>query len=232
MEETFSNEFKRIFLLTFTKELIKHSIKRDIIKLQKIIETEERQRERKLIPVRREVLIKIDELKIPPAKKELGLKEVISKPKPVIRPTTKQIARPTLFVPKSKLPSHLEYLKPIPTAGIEIDLWKLNPLIKDPAVRIIEANPDEKVIVAGAMGTKPTDIALNKEDIDRIINRFSEISKIPPTEGIYKVAVGNLILSAIISEVIGSKFVIKKMIYPQKKQYPIMPPPMSRKILR
>ena len=112
------------------------------------------------------------------------------------------------------MPSHLEYLKPIPKPGIDIDLFKLNPLIKDPAVRLIEVNPDEKVMVIGTMGTKPTDIILNKEDIDRVINKFSGVSRIPTNEGIYRVIAGNLILSAIISSVIGSKFVIKKMVYP------------------
>ena len=91
--------------------------------------------------------------------------------------------------------------------------WKLNPLIKDPAVRTIEVNPDEKVIVTGTMGTKPTSIILSKEDIDKIIKKFSETAKIPVYEGIFRVVVGKLILSAIISDVVGSKFIIKKMMY-------------------
>jgi hypothetical protein len=79
------------------------------------------------------------------------------------------------------------------------------------------------VVVTGTMGTKPTDIILSKEDIDRVINKFSEVSKIPATEGIFRVIVGNLILSAIISGVIGSKFVIKKESYPNvynNQRYP------------
>lgn len=219
MRETFSDDFKKFFLMKFTEELIRHSEKRDIIKLQEIIELKEKRKREKLISFRKQKQILGE-----PKKISFGEKIIVAKP--VSRPTrriikVREIAKSSILIPEPKLPEHLEYLKPVPTAGIEIDLFKLNPLIKDPAVRIIEVNPDEKAIVIGTMGTKPTDIILNKEDINRVINKFSEISKIPTTEGIYKVAVGNLILSAIISEVIGSKFVIKKMVYPPaQQQYP------------
>lgn len=200
MEGIFSDEFKRYFLIKFTKELIINSRTKDIVKLQKIIELKEKKKEKKF-----------------QIKKEFkgGIKgiapEIISRPK-IAKRIGRPVVQPALFIPEPKLPSHLEYLKPVPTNIPEIDLFKLNPLIKDRAVRIIEVNPEEKVIVVGTMGTKPTDIILNKEDIDRVINKFSELSKIPTEEGIYRVVIGNLILSAIISEVVGSKFIIKKMI--------------------
>ena len=238
MEETFSQNFKRVFLLAFTKELIRHSAKRDIIKLQNIIESRERKRKEKFSAEPIKTLIReIKEIETPVQKtweKSIEIPIIRKpifveiKPRPIVRQFTRPIVRRPLFIPEPKLPPHLEYLKPIPTAGVEIDLFKLNPLIKDAAVRIIETNPDERVTVSGTMGTKPTDIILNKEDIDRVINKFSEVSKIPANEGIYRVVVGNLILSAIISETIGSKFIIKKMIVnpnserPQQK-YPTLP---------
>ncbi len=211
MRETFSDDFKRFFLIKFTEELIRRSEKRDIIKLQKIIELKEKRKKEKLF-LKKEFAQR--------TAKKIGM-EKISVPlgKPARRMMrVREIAKSQLLIPEPKLPEHLRYLKPVPTAGIEIDLFKLNSLIKDPAVRIIEVNPDEKVIVTGTMGTKSTDIILNKEDIVRIISKFSEISKIPITEGIYRVVVGNLILSAIISEVIGSKFLIRKMAYPANRQ--------------
>jgi hypothetical protein len=117
-----------------------------------------------------------------------------------------------LTIPETRLPAHLQYLKPVPK-DIKIDLEKLNPLIKDPAVRVIECNgPDEHVLVKGNMGVKPTNTILGKEEIDRVIKKFSEMSKIPVHEGMYRVVVGKLILSAIISEVVNSRFMIKKML--------------------
>ena len=71
-------------------------------------------------------------------------------------------------------------------------------------------------MVHGSMGTKPTNLLLKKEEIDEIIKKFSEATKIPQNEGIFKAVVGKLILSAIISETIGSKFVIRKMMYGPK----------------
>jgi len=211
MEVIASSDFKKFFLLTFTRELIRHSEKKDIITLQKIIETKETQKRvfspeqpgiftREVIaPVRLTEKPEMQNLRKPPIKQ-------------FVKPLPKQ-----LFIPEPKLPEHLEYLKPVPVAGTELDLFKINPLIRDAAVRIIEANPDERVIVIGTMGTKPTDIFLSREDMDRIISAFSESSKIPTSEGIYRVVVGNLILSAIISETIGSRFIIKKMIVSQNQ---------------
>lgn len=207
MEGTFSDEFKRYFLITFTKELILHSTTKDIVKLQKIIELKEERKKERKFQIKRE--LREETKRVSP--------EIINQPK-IVKKISQPIVQPALSIPEPKLPSHLEYLKPVPTNIPEIDLFKLNPLIKDRGVRIIEVNPDEKVIVMGTMGTRPTDIILNKEDINRVINKFSELSKIPIEEGIYRVVVGNLILSAIISDVVGSKFIIKKMITPATAQ--------------
>jgi hypothetical protein len=244
--ETFSRDFKKAFLFTLTRELIRNSIKDDIIKLQKIFELEEKEEPIIEVEEKQEPIIKIEEEEpiirveeplleqsiLSPEKIEemeqhpIQIKQIAKRfvtkpvPKKIIRVETKT----HLFIPELKLPPHLEYLKPIPKPGIDIDLFKLNPLIKDPAIRLIEVNPDEKVTVMGTMGTKPTDISLSKEDIDRVINKFSEVSKIPTNEGIYRVVAGNLIFSAIISGVIGSKFVIKKMVYPNPSTMQRYPP--------
>jgi len=130
------------------------------------------------------------------------------------------------------LPPHLGYLKPIPT-NVEIDLGKLNPLIKDSAVRILEVNPEEKVRVTGTMGTRVTGIILTKEEIDGIIEKFAIASKIPVEEGIYRVVVGKLIMAAIISEVIGSRFIIRKIMPTINRPYPTMQRPMPvRTVIR
>jgi hypothetical protein len=230
MELQFSEDFKKKFLFIFTKELINNSGKKDMIKLQSIVE-EKRKIE---IPIKKEIPKQIIQIKpqpifrreisepqkIIPKKietRELAVQQPIQIRRPATRPTQNQI----LFIPEPTLPKHLEYLKPTassPAENIEIDLGKLNPLLKDPAVKIIEGSPDERVRVMGTMGTRYTDIFMSKEDIEIVINKFSELSKIPTIEGIYRVVVGNLNLSAIISEVIGSRFVIKKISSQQPQQ--------------
>jgi hypothetical protein len=255
MEQKFSPEFRRKFLIIFTKELIKNSTKREIAKLQNIVETEEKRKgtkplQKEIIPIQIPIRIQKREITPPqiirkeipkfpqPAQRIMELKKEITprkmgiiqeKTKPltssIMNPQIRQGINRILVIPEPKLPKHLEYLKPLSpsTAKVEIDLGKINPLLKDPAVKIIEGSPDERAKVMGNMGTRITNIILTKEDVDRIINKFSEISKIPKIEGIYRVVVGNLILSAIISDVIGSRFVIKKMTYQQNPNQQIIP---------
>jgi len=235
MENTFSNDFKKIFLLVFTKELIKHSRNKDITKLQRIIELEESKKKENIpsvFPIEYVPAPKKLEQNISIPERKILSRTAITPKSTRLKQFTQQIARPALIIPEPKLPSHLEYLRPAPAPSVEIDLSKINPLIKDSAVRVIEGNPDEKVVVTGSMGTKPTSIILNKEDIDRIINKFSEVSKIPVSEGIYRVVVGNLTLSAVISEIVGSRFVIKKIIAPIEQPSPqSMPKPMNNNFM-
>ena len=222
MEKTFSEDFKKIFLLAFIVELIKHSKNSDISNLQKIIELEESKIKEKIpsaFPVEKSIPPKLKE-SILAREKKIIIPARTTFAIPALKTVNPQIPHPSLIIPEPKLPSHLEYLRPIPDQSVEIDLSKINPLIKDSAVRVIEGNPNERVIVNGSMGTRPTNIVLNKEDIDRIINKFSETAKIPVNEGIYKVVVGNLILSAVISEVVGSRFVIRKIILQREQPSP------------
>lgn len=124
-----------------------------------------------------------------------------------------------LLIPESKFPLHIQYIKPVPI-NKEIELGKLDPLIKDFNVRIIECyGSGENLIVQGNMGVKRTGIILNKEEIEGIIQKFSKETKIPIQEGIFKVVAGKLIFLAIISEIVGSKFIIKKMINEQLPMY-------------
>ncbi len=126
----------------------------------------------------------------------------------------KPIQKGDLNIPEPQLPERLRYIRPTPSEA-SIDLKKLNILMRDNAVRVIECpGPDERIIVKGAMGTKPTSIRLREDEIKEILEEFSNKSKIPIHEGIYRVAIGRIILSAIISSVIPTKFIIEKMRYP------------------
>jgi hypothetical protein len=231
----FSETFRKNFLIIFTRELIKNSVQKEIVQLENMLNEKKNISKIKPIPqlqkVQPIVQEKISPPKTTPIQREpLNIKPVQRKvqeiKKPTIQPTQKFTARQMLFIPEPRLPKHLEYLKPIPINEVSgIDLEKLNPLVKDRAVKIIEGTPNANVIVMGNMGTKPTRITLTKEEIDNIIKKFSDKSKIPVTEGIYRVVVENLILSAIVSEAIGSRFVIKKILplQNQNKNYQIIP---------
>jgi hypothetical protein len=243
MEKTFSNEFKKRFLLAFTRELILHSAKGEIIQLQNIIISEEKNKEippaEKETTVKGEFIGRVSEFPVQ-AQKQITLAEKKIAVAP-IKPMIQQVSKPTgvlvkqkpviqkprgrLRIPEARLPPHLEYLKPTLAEIKNVTDWeKLNPLIRDKAVRVIEVNPNEKIKVSGSMGERLTNITLNSEEINEIINKFSYISKIPVSEGVYKVVVENLIFFAVISSVVGSRFVIQKIqplpanIYPNNSQ--------------
>ena len=201
-----SEEFKEFFLLAFTRELITNYLQEDINKL-KI----EEQAEKEVVKERAKEVIKEFKrpLKLSPVRQLKAITEPRFKPLP--KPFAIKPRR--LVIPKPNLPTRLQYIKPAPGPG-QLDLGKLNPLIQDPGVQVIECNgPDENIIVQ-APGERTTDIKLSKEEIDEIISAFSQASRIPLSEGIFRAAVGSLLLSGIISEVVGSKFIIKRIRYP------------------
>jgi hypothetical protein len=214
-----SKEFKAIFLLQFTKELIKNTQTYQDFKLKEEVHSviqekeEERLEEPKylIFPTQKKGIKNIIREKKKQEKKivsQLKKEEKHPIPRPVPRLI---IRRPVLRIPEPVLPPTVRYLKPAPTAR-EVDLEKLNPLVNDPLVRLIECNgPGENILVMGTMGRKSTNIILTKDDIDLVIQRFSEATHIPVHEGLFKVVRGKLIFSAIVSDLVGSKFIIKKM---------------------
>ena len=225
-----SKNFKKFFLLEFTKELIRSTetykelrIKKEVKKVihEKLIKPklpQEKLLKKKILRRAIKGKIKRDSEMISQLKREETLAEFKKfysltkpvKPSSLRAPFSYTIPAP-LKIPESRLPETVQYLRPIPTSRM-IDLGKLHPLIRDSLVKVIECNgPDEKIIVMGAMGRKSTKIILTKEEIDDTINKFSEAAKIPVHEGVFKVVFGRLIFSAMISEVVSSKFLIRKM---------------------
>ena len=196
MLEQLSDESKEFVLLEFTKELIKNLGSVEVFELKEVLKEEDREKKREKGKI----------------KKSLEKREQL---KPLLKPQSSILKpKPVLRIPKTKLPKHLQYLKPTPTDNIQIELGKLSSLIKDPTVRDIECNgPNETLIVKGTFGEKKANIVLTREEIDEVVKKFSEAAKIPAHEGLFKVVVGRMIFSAVISEITGSRFIIKKMIY-------------------
>ena len=200
-----SEEFKQFFLLALTRELIKNYFIENISKLEFEKESQKQIAKKRA----REVVKEFKKpLKLPPARQLKAITDETFKSLPIpFRPKRR------LVIPKPNLPARLQYIQPTPTQR-ELDLGKLNPLVQDPAVQSIECNgPDEKILVR-IPAEKTTNIILNKEEIDEIINTFSQAARIPVSEGVFRAAVGRLIISGIISEVVGTKFIIKKMRFP------------------
>lgn len=228
-----SKKFRDFFLLQFTNQLIQHS-GGEVLELEGVLNKGFGEK-KKWIKQRVEHTLNSEnlgsitqELEGSEPQNLIGREDVL--PEPLAVPMhrvdqgfvggkkppqgfARRTLRPILRIPEPRFPLRLQYLKPIPT-NVEIDIGKLNPLARDPMVEVIECDgPGKSIIVKGAMGSKTTKIILTKEEIEQIVQNFSETAKIPLYEGVFRVVVGRLILLAIISGVVSSKFIIKKMKY-------------------
>ncbi len=230
-----------MFLLKFTEELIKNIKTPAILQLEAFLRKKQKEAE-EIKKQQKKQLKEIVRKVIHPQIRQTG-KQVLHSPhqmktlnasektlqhsvqsipqslsvKPSQKPQRPQLQ--VLRIPEPKLPERLSYLKPIPTEK-QIDLGKLNPLVNDPFVKSIECHGPDTNIIVRTPQPKTTNISLTKEEIDDIIKRFSEAAKIPVEEGVFRVAFGKLMLLAIVSEVIGSKFIIKKLSQPRQSLSP------------
>jgi hypothetical protein len=88
---------------------------------------------------------------------------------------------------------------------------RLRPLISDPSVQSINCPGPEKNLVLMRFGMpQATNIVLTADEIKSFLKEISEKTKIPLLPGIFKVIYQNLIITAIVSEFVGTKFVIEK----------------------
>lgn len=94
----------------------------------------------------------------------------------------------------------------------QLALGKITSIISDPAVISVECpGPGKNILVnrSGVIQTAP--IVLSAEEIKEIMREISEQTRIPLIIGVFKAAINNLIITAVISEFVGTRFVIQKM---------------------
>jgi len=226
MFENISDEVRLKTLLKIVRSLIVNSRNAEIFRLEEIMKDKIYRASQTLPPIsKKEIKEKIkDEVKAryeKPVKEVIGhkdFKESLFNPRNLerrpmhLRAPPQFNTRRVLKVPRVSLPRHLSFIKPVASEKVVIDLGKLNPFFKDPKVSSVETEGENQAIyVSGSMGRKPTGVKLSKKEIDEVIKRFSEKSKIPMNEGLFKVAVGNLLLTATISNSVSSRFIIEKI---------------------
>ncbi|MEM3405985.1 MAG: hypothetical protein QW117_03390 [Candidatus Pacearchaeota archaeon] len=230
-------DYRTIFLEEFTKELI---LNIDKIKIEKKFREEEifgeiseRLRKRIIEEIEREYeynLMKERELE------KISKKQVIPKPLPIIENVIKEQKEKPLKIKKEikiapskrkdnfigstkNIISPFKKIEPIIQKKARIfnsseeALKEIEKILKDPRVLIIECpGKDNFILVRTATNIMKTDIRLTEEQIREIIEKYSKESKIPLVNGILKVIKNNFIISGIISDISGSKFLIKKII--------------------
>jgi hypothetical protein len=207
-----------IFLKEFTQELIISFAREEQIKSR--IEIEKLKRkfvEPVLTPeeafkkIIRVPAISSEEFK-PSISGEAGISAQKIKPKFRLPPRErKSEEKNTLIYPKEPAPLQnfkLEVQKPIQ----EFNLGKIGILFKDPMVRMIECHGSEKeLLVKKNNKIFKTKIILNQKEIAEVLDSFSRQAKIPIIGGVFKAVAGDLIISALISEFVDSKFIITRI---------------------
>jgi len=92
-----------------------------------------------------------------------------------------------------------------------INLGKLNMLLRDKAITMIECSgPEKPVLVKRINQLNITKVSLSQQEINNIIEEFSKKARIPVIGGVFRASVSNLTISAVISEFVGSRFIITK----------------------
>lgn len=127
-----------------------------------------------------------------------------------IRQPVVQRPAPALIVPQQRT-----ILPPInmPKGGpVHVDGYgKINALINDPSISTIQCDGADKPISVIRAGQRQiTKIVLNKEEVQGVLDKVAEDAHIPLLEGVFRAAVNGFAINAVISEMIGSRFVIKK----------------------
>ncbi|MCP4648323.1 MAG: hypothetical protein GY852_11440, partial [bacterium] len=116
-------------------------------------------------------------------------------PKPVT-PSQPTVPQPTVTQPTQATAT------PAPQGQVSLtqDYGKIMPLLDDPSVSNIECpGPDKPLFVVRVGQRQITKITLNLLEIRALLDKFAEAAHIPLLEGVFRVTVDGMNLSAVIS---------------------------------
>ena len=112
----------------------------------------------------------------------------------------------------SQSTSHQTMASDVPVrTELSQDYGRITPLLDDPVISLIECQGVGKPLMIIRAGQRQiTRITLTQEGIKEILQEISDMAHIPLLEGVFRAVVDNFSINAIISEIVGSKFVIRK----------------------
>ncbi len=140
----------------------------------------------------------------------------VRKPMPVLLPPPQpkrvQMSSPSVVPPQIQSVSP-KVMTPSVSVSVESDqdYGRITPLLGDPVISLIECQGAGKPLMIIRAGQRQiTRITLSPMEIKEVLEKISEGAHIPLLEGVFRAAVGNFSINAIISEMVGSRFVIRK----------------------
>lgn len=201
VQKTKSRNVREDFLKIFLSSLIKHSyVPTAQQTLQQVTEVKPKDG----------ALIEIDS---PQTQNIIPIQNKITQSlqSPQMRP---QFPRKNFQPPPLNFQNQQKFIPQLPpptSTQTAINLGKITQIISDPAVLGIECPGAGKNIMANRSGAiQTTSITLAKEEIDLIMQEISEKTRIPIIPGIFKAAINDLVITAVVSEFVGTRFVIQK----------------------
>jgi hypothetical protein len=117
-------------------------------------------------------------------------------PKPTKKPTIKKVNKITITTNEQQ----------------KENAWnKITPLLNDQTITMIECQGANRPLMVTRIGQKqPTRNKLTEKEIQEVFDTISQKTHIPLLEGTFKAALENYSIHAMISEIKGSRFIIKK----------------------
>jgi len=222
MRKLFLREITRALVFAHVPELKMRSKLPEIQETGKQIELAlEKTKEQKIIPAKQIQTPKPIQIATPKPVRQIQTPKPIQVMRqmqpPVAKTTPKPLAlaapAPIRIMQPPRLPplQKAQFAK-IPAQTQTIDSFRrISFLIKNPAIQSIECFGAGKPLSIRKFGLNQTiNLSLTADEINNIIKELSEKTKIPIVTGVFKVAFQNLLITAVISEFVGTRFIIQK----------------------
>ncbi len=92
-----------------------------------------------------------------------------------------------------------------------LGLSQLDGILSDPYVQTIECpGPNKPLLIYKGGAVQASKFNLTSDEIKGIIKDISEKTRIPLASGVFKAAYGNLIITAVMSDFVGTRFMVQK----------------------
>lgn len=116
-------------------------------------------------------------------------------------------------IPKFHSPIMVPQRQPSQIRNEDFDLGKITQFLRDPSVLSVECPGPGKNIHVNRSGTiQTTPLVLSKEEINNIMDEVSSNTRIPVTSGLFRAIMNEFLVTAVISEFVGTRFIIQKRI--------------------
>lgn len=211
--------FYRLITLGYSEEIAKARV---IAGMQKLQEWKNKEKTRQMESQKDNIKeIKIEKPLIIPVPTQQSPNYSASVFRPLPKAPPRQMTPQKIMAPQKT--SKQEYSISIASQNQSSIMKKILPILNDPQVSSIECIGPSKPILINRYGSIQTSqVSLNANEITSLLQEISTKTRIPVLTGTFKAMFDSFIITAIISDFIGTRFII------QKKPNPPMPPQRFR----